>query len=156
FDTDENGVSWITSTGPAHAGRPYRERYHRSMHDLDDIVGDLDKMGLDVAAISPVPPTNPYGMPLETAEKVCDILNRGLSEMARARPDRLVALASVPLQTASGRRRCSNGPSRSSACAGRRSCRTPTAAIWTTRRSSHFSKRRPSCGCRSSCTPIPV
>jgi aminocarboxymuconate-semialdehyde decarboxylase len=55
-------------------------------------------MGLDVAAISPVPPTNPYGMPLETAEQVCEIFNRGLSEMARAKPDRLVALASVPLQ----------------------------------------------------------
>src|SRR5919197_5676425 len=95
FEKDENGVSWIVSTGPAHAGRPYRERYHRSMHDVDAIIADMDTMGLDVAAISPVPPTNPYGMPIEKAEKVCEILNQGLVEMARAKPDRLVALASV-------------------------------------------------------------
>ena len=98
FETDSSGVSWIASRGPAHAGLPYRERYHRSMHDLDEIIGDMDRMGLDIAAISAAPPTNPYGMPAETAERVCEILNRGLSEMAGARPDRLVALASVPLQ----------------------------------------------------------
>jgi aminocarboxymuconate-semialdehyde decarboxylase len=98
FETDSAGTSWIASIGPAHAGSAYQERYHRSMHDLDEIIADMDAMSLDVAAISPVPPTNPYGMPPETAEKVCEILNRGLSEMARAKPDRLVALASVPLQ----------------------------------------------------------
>lgn len=98
FEADPDGVRWIVSRGPAHAGLGYRERYHRSMHDLDAIIADMDAMGLDVAAISPVPPTNPYGMPPETAERVCEILNRGLSEMVRARPDRLVALAGVPLQ----------------------------------------------------------
>lgn len=105
FETDANGASWISSTGPYNAGLPFRERYHRSMHDLDEILRDMDTMGLDVAAISVAPPTNPYGVPVETAEKICDVLNRGIADLVRAKPDRFVGLASVPLQD--GRRAAS-------------------------------------------------
>lgn len=98
FETDANGASWIASIGPYNAGLPFRERYHRSMHDLGEIVADLDTMDLDLAAISAAPPTNPYGVPIETAEQICDVLNRGIADLVNARPDRLVGLASVPLQ----------------------------------------------------------
>jgi aminocarboxymuconate-semialdehyde decarboxylase len=65
---------------------------------LAERVAIMDKMGVDVAAIS----INYYWWNATTdrglARAICTAHNEGLAKWARAYPDRLVALASVPLQ----------------------------------------------------------
>ncbi len=60
-------------------------------------LGDLDKMGLDQQLIMPPPNQCYYSVPLEIAVEATQILNEGLAEFAARRPDRYVALGSVPL-----------------------------------------------------------
>jgi aminocarboxymuconate-semialdehyde decarboxylase len=58
----------------------------------------MDRRGLDAAAISPPPQLFAYWAPVETGERIARAVNDGLAEMRRARPDRLLPLASLPLQ----------------------------------------------------------
>ena len=62
-------------------------------------LGDLDKMGLDKQLVMPPPGQCYYNVPLEIAVKATQVLNDGLGEFAAKRPDRYLALGSVPLES---------------------------------------------------------
>ena len=64
-------------------------------HDVR--LGDLDAMGLDMQLIMPPPPQCYYTVPLDIAVKAAQILNDGLAEYVAAKPDRFVALGTVPM-----------------------------------------------------------
>ena len=58
---------------------------------------DLDRMGLDRQLIMPPPGQCWYAIPQKTAVEATRVLNDGLGEFASRRPDKYVALGSVPL-----------------------------------------------------------
>lgn len=62
------------------------------------LVQALDRRGLTGAALSVAPPTLAYWAAPEQAAELATAMNDSLAEAVRARPDRLVALATVPLQ----------------------------------------------------------
>jgi aminocarboxymuconate-semialdehyde decarboxylase len=59
---------------------------------------DMDKMGMDVQAISPSPFHFMYWLPTDLARKMSRVVNEHLAEIVHGRPDRFVALGHVPLQ----------------------------------------------------------
>ena len=57
---------------------------------------DMDKMGVDVQAISVSPFQFMYGLPAEHGRKTARMTNENLAEIVQKHPDRFVALANVP------------------------------------------------------------
>ena len=63
----------------------------------DDRLADLDAMGLDLQLVMPPPNQCFYTVPLEIAVKASRLVNDGLAEYVAKKPDRFLALGTVPL-----------------------------------------------------------
>ena len=61
-------------------------------------LADLDRMGLDMQLVMPPPNQCYYAVPVEVGVEATCVLNDGLAEFAARRPDRYIALGSVPMQ----------------------------------------------------------
>ncbi len=70
------------------------------LFDLDNRLRDLDAMGLDMQLIMPSPAQCYYTVPLDIAVEASRIVNDGLKEFVGRKPDRFVALGTVPMQDA--------------------------------------------------------
>jgi aminocarboxymuconate-semialdehyde decarboxylase len=64
----------------------------------DRRLAELDAMGIDVQLVCPPPPQCYYTVPLDIAVKAARMINDGLAEYVAKKPDRFVALGTVPLQ----------------------------------------------------------
>jgi aminocarboxymuconate-semialdehyde decarboxylase len=63
----------------------------------DDRLADLDAMGIDIQLIMPPPNQCFYTVPLEVSVRASRLVNDGLAEYVSRKPDRFVALGTVPL-----------------------------------------------------------
>jgi aminocarboxymuconate-semialdehyde decarboxylase len=63
----------------------------------DERLADLDAMGLDVQLVMPPPNQCYYTVPLDVSVKASRMVNDGLAEYVARKPDRFVALGTVPL-----------------------------------------------------------
>jgi aminocarboxymuconate-semialdehyde decarboxylase len=63
----------------------------------DERLADLDKMGLDMQLVMPPPPQCYYTVPLDISVTASRMVNDGLAEYVARKPDRFVALGTVPL-----------------------------------------------------------
>jgi aminocarboxymuconate-semialdehyde decarboxylase len=63
----------------------------------DERLADLDKMGLDMQLIMPPPNQCFYTVPLDVAVEASRMVNDGLAEYVTRKPDRFLALGTVPL-----------------------------------------------------------
>ncbi len=68
------------------------------MQSLDERLADMDRMGIDVQAISIPPYQFYYWADPEVGREASRKLNDYLADMASKKPERLVAMATVPLQ----------------------------------------------------------
>jgi aminocarboxymuconate-semialdehyde decarboxylase len=59
---------------------------------------DMDRMGVDVQAISVAPPQYFYWAEPEVGAKLCGLINDRVLEIVQGHPDRFVGLGTVPLQ----------------------------------------------------------
>ena len=64
---------------------------------LDTRLAELDAMGVDRQLIMPPPPQCYYTVPLDIAVEAARVVNDGVAEYVARRPDRLVALGTVPM-----------------------------------------------------------
>jgi aminocarboxymuconate-semialdehyde decarboxylase len=64
-------------------------------------IADMDKMGIDVQAISVAPPQFYYWTDVELGRRLARMQNENLASMVHAYPGRFVGLATVPLQDVS-------------------------------------------------------
>ncbi len=67
---------------------------------LANRIADLDAMGIDIQVVMPPPPQSYYTIPLDIAVKATNMLNDGIAAFVSQRPDRFVALGSVPMMDA--------------------------------------------------------
>src|SRR2546421_12617538 len=65
---------------------------------LDERLKDMDDMGLDMQLVMPPPPQCYYTVPVEIGVKATRVLNDGIAAYVARKPDRFVALGTVPLQ----------------------------------------------------------
>jgi aminocarboxymuconate-semialdehyde decarboxylase len=63
----------------------------------DQRLADLDAMGVDVQLVMCPPPQCYYTVPLEIAVKAARMINDGVAAYVAAKPDRFVALGTVPM-----------------------------------------------------------
>lgn len=63
----------------------------------DERLGDLDAMGLDMQLVMPPPSQCYYTVPLDIAVKANGMVNDGLAEYVAGKPDRFIALGTVPM-----------------------------------------------------------
>ncbi len=67
------------------------------MTSHDQRLADLDAMGIDLQVVMCPPPQCYYAVPLDVAVKAARIVNEGVAAYVAARPDRFVALGTVPM-----------------------------------------------------------
>jgi aminocarboxymuconate-semialdehyde decarboxylase len=78
--------------------RKQMENVWSCLTSVETRLRDMDKMGMDVQAISPSPFHFMYWLEPELGRKVSRAVNEHLAAIVEAHPDRFVALAHVPLQ----------------------------------------------------------
>ena len=81
-------------------GRKQEADRRSRLIELNERLADLDSMGIAVQTIKPTPMQCYYNVPPEIAVKAARMINDGLAEFAARRPDRFVALGTVPLPDA--------------------------------------------------------
>ena len=67
-------------------------------HDPQAKLESMDRMGIDVAVISPAPPMFYYWADVDVAVKAARLVNDGVADMVAANPARLRGMATIPLQ----------------------------------------------------------
>jgi len=68
------------------------------LNGVDARIGDMDRLGIDVQAISPSPGQYYYFAPDELGRDCAQVVNDGIAEAVASQPGRLVGMGSVPLQ----------------------------------------------------------
>jgi aminocarboxymuconate-semialdehyde decarboxylase len=63
----------------------------------DERLADMDAMGIDMQLVLPAPNQCTYTVPLDIAVQAARMVNDGLAQYVAKRPDRFVALGTVPL-----------------------------------------------------------
>jgi aminocarboxymuconate-semialdehyde decarboxylase len=75
-----------------------RSRMTGIENGLDLRLKDMDDMGVDMQLVMPPPPQCYYTVPVEIGVKAAQVLNEGIGAYVARKPDRFVALGSVPMQ----------------------------------------------------------
>jgi aminocarboxymuconate-semialdehyde decarboxylase len=77
--------------------RKQEEEIRARITGYDERLADLDTMGIDVQLVMPPPIQCYYTVPIEIAVAAARMINDGLAEYVARKPDRFVALGTVPL-----------------------------------------------------------
>lgn len=70
----------------------------RKLNGVDERLDDMDRLGIDVQAISPSPGQYYYWAAPEVGRDAARLVNDGVAEAVAKHPDRLVGMGTVPLQ----------------------------------------------------------
>jgi aminocarboxymuconate-semialdehyde decarboxylase len=70
------------------------------LNNIAERIGEMDKLGIDVQAISPSPPQMYYDVEADLGRQAAEIVNNGIAEAVARFPDRFVGMGTVPLQSA--------------------------------------------------------
>jgi aminocarboxymuconate-semialdehyde decarboxylase len=65
---------------------------------IETRLADMDRLGIDVQAISPAPPQYYYWAPDELGREASRLINNRIAEIVGQHPDRFVGMGTVPLQ----------------------------------------------------------
>jgi aminocarboxymuconate-semialdehyde decarboxylase len=68
------------------------------LSSIDTRLADMDRMGIDIQAISPSPNQTYYWAPPDAGLEIARDVNDRLAEIVASHPDRFVALGTIPLQ----------------------------------------------------------
>ncbi|MPZ39402.1 MAG: amidohydrolase family protein [Rhizobiales bacterium] len=90
----------LRASGEGSAIHAMPEAHWKRMTDLPTRLADMDTMGVDIQVISPNILHNcTYSLPVDEALRLEQIGNDHIAETVAKKPDRLVGIASVPLQS---------------------------------------------------------
>lgn len=91
---DGEGQQWVEHGNTKVNSAP------REFVDIERIIAEQDRAGVDVVALSPWTPLLNYDQPVDVAFKSCELQNNAIAQVARAFPTRIAGLGCVPLQDA--------------------------------------------------------
>ncbi|UUR09360.1 amidohydrolase family protein [Sphingomonas glaciei] len=70
----------------------------RTLNTVDTRIADMDRLGIDLQALSPSPGQYHYHADPETGRAAAQAVNDGIAEAVAGNPDRFVGMGTVPLQ----------------------------------------------------------
>jgi aminocarboxymuconate-semialdehyde decarboxylase len=92
------GINDFTSPKTMEVNRAQFTAIGRTLNTLDTRLSDMDRLGIDVQAISPSPGQYFYFTDPETGREAARTVNDGMAAAVAQHPDRLVGMGTVPLQ----------------------------------------------------------
>ncbi len=92
------GINDFTSAKTSEVNRAQFAQIGPVLNGLDRRLADMDRLGIDVQAISPSPGQYFYFTDAETGNAAARAVNDGMAESVALHPDRLVGMGTVPLQ----------------------------------------------------------
>ena len=92
------GINDFTSPKTTEVNRAQFAAIGRTLNTLDTRLADMDRLGIDVQAISPSPGQYFYFTDPDTGRDAARAVNDGMAEAVARHPDRLVGMGTVPLQ----------------------------------------------------------
>jgi aminocarboxymuconate-semialdehyde decarboxylase len=93
-----NGADRMVYHAPAGVVLEPDNEIDRRCSDARLMLQGLDRRGLDAAAIGPSPGQFYYWADPELAEQIARVMNDGIAALARAHPDRMFPMGSLPMQ----------------------------------------------------------
>lgn len=88
----------FTSDASEEVNRKQFQRIGRTLNVIDERLAEMDRLGVDVQAISPVPPQMYYTLEPELGRQASRLVNDGIAEAVARHPTRFVGMGTVPLQ----------------------------------------------------------
>ncbi len=73
-------------------------RIGRKLVSIDERIAEMDAMGIDIQAISPLPGQAVYAVPPEVGAEAARVTNDGIASAVARHPDRFIGMGIVPLQ----------------------------------------------------------
>ncbi|GGB94658.1 amidohydrolase [Novosphingobium endophyticum] len=96
-DNPPDPLAFMSAASKAVNGKLFAE-IGKKLNGVDDRIADMDRLGIDVQAISPSPGQYYYFAPPEVGREAARIVNEGIAEAVARHPGRLVGMGTVPLQ----------------------------------------------------------
>ncbi|MBO9580427.1 MAG: amidohydrolase [Sphingobium sp.] len=92
------GINDFTSAKSSEVNRAQFAAIGRTLNTLDTRLADMDRLGIDVQALSPSPGQYFYFAEPETGRAAAQVVNDGMAQAVAQHPDRFVGMGTVPLQ----------------------------------------------------------
>lgn len=92
-----NPMAYMSADSMQVNGKMFAE-IGKKLNSVDGRLADMDRLGVDVQAISPSPGQYFYFAPPELGRSTSQAVNDGIAAAVEQHPDRLVGLGTVPLQ----------------------------------------------------------
>ncbi len=92
------GINDFTSPKTMEVNRAQFAAIVRTLNTLDTRLADMDRLGIDMQAISPSPGQYFYFTDADTGREAARAVNDGMAAAVAQYPDRLVGMGTVPLQ----------------------------------------------------------
>ncbi len=92
------GINDFTSPKTSEVNRAQFAQIGRTLNTIDQRLADMDRLGIDVQALSPSPGQYFYFAEAEVGRAAAQAVNDGMAAAVAAHPDRLVGMGTVPLQ----------------------------------------------------------
>jgi aminocarboxymuconate-semialdehyde decarboxylase len=91
-------IQTFSSPATDAANREQFRQIGRKLNAIDERIAEMDKLGIDIQAISPVPTQYYYFAEPDLGRQAARIVNEGIATAVARHPERLVGMGTVPLQ----------------------------------------------------------
>jgi aminocarboxymuconate-semialdehyde decarboxylase len=99
FDPRAEPLIAFSNDATRNTNKAQMQSLHLKLTSVDARLQDMDRLGIDVQALSPSPFQYCYWAPPELGLAYSRLVNDGVAQMVAHMPDRFVGLGTVPLQT---------------------------------------------------------
>ena len=98
FDMETDGLHRFSNAATRDVNARQAESIHEQLTSVERRLADMDRMDIDIQAVSPVPLQYYYALPPETGRTANRLINDEIAAVAAAHPDRFVGLGGLPMQ----------------------------------------------------------
>ena len=98
FDIETDGLHRFSNEATRDVNARQADTIREQLTAVDRRLADMDEMGVDVQAVSPVPLQYYYALEPELGRTAAQLINDEIAAVVEAHPDRFVGLGGLPMQ----------------------------------------------------------
>ena len=98
FDMETDGLHRFSNEATREVNAKQAGEIKEQLTDVDRRLLDMDQMGIDIQAISPVPLQYYYALDADLGRESSRLINDEIAEVVAAHPDQFVGLGNLPMQ----------------------------------------------------------